>query len=71
MNLNKKADKHMLPIQSGDVAKTWANMGQFTSDFNFYPNIAIREGVKRFVDWYKSYNNNKTFLGLHIRINLY
>lgn len=54
-NLGKEAQKNMLPIQPGDVAKTWANVDSLMKDYNYSPQTTIQEGVKAFIDWYKSY----------------
>ncbi|MEF3079098.1 NAD-dependent epimerase [Winogradskyella poriferorum] len=54
-NLGKEADKNMMPIQPGDVEKTWADVDQLIKDYDYRPNTSIKEGVKSFVNWYKSY----------------
>ena len=54
-NLGKEADKNMMPIQPGDVEKTWADVDQLIKDYDYRPNTSIKEGVKSFVKWYKSY----------------
>lgn len=56
-NLGKKAEKNMMPIQPGDVEKTWADVDQLIKDYDYRPNTSIKEGVKSFVNWYKSYYN--------------
>ena len=56
-NLNKKAEKIMLPIQPGDVEKTWANVDDLMNDYNYKPSTNIKEGVKEFINWYIHYNN--------------
>ncbi|NNC44659.1 MAG: NAD-dependent epimerase [Winogradskyella sp.] len=55
LNLNKEANKEMLPIQPGDVEKTWADVSDLISDYNYEPNTPIKHGVKSFIDWFKSY----------------
>ncbi|NAS30173.1 NAD-dependent epimerase/dehydratase family protein [Flavobacteriaceae bacterium R38] len=54
-NLEKKAEKQMLPIQPGDVEKTWADVNDLIKDYNYSPNTSIKKGVKSFIDWYKNY----------------
>ncbi|TBN06535.1 NAD-dependent epimerase [Hyunsoonleella flava] len=54
-NLNTEAEKNMLPIQPGDVERTWANVDDLIKDYDYRPNTSIKHGVKAFVDWYKSY----------------
>ena len=56
-NLGKVADKNMLPIQPGDVERTWADVDQLIKDYDYQPNTSIKEGVKSFVDWFKGYYN--------------
>lgn len=54
-NLGQKAEKNMMPMQPGDVERTWANVDGLIKDFNYSPNTKIEDGVKAFVDWYKNY----------------
>ena len=55
INLNKKALKKMLPIQPGDVEKTWANIDSLIKDYNYSPTIEIKEGVRSYIKWYLQY----------------
>ncbi|WP_396601125.1 NAD-dependent epimerase [Algibacter sp. R77976] len=55
INLETEARKDMLPIQPGDVERTWANVDDLINDYDYKPNTSISHGVKSFVDWYKSY----------------
>lgn len=55
LNLETEAEKNMLPIQPGDVERTWANVDDLIKDYDYRPNTSINHGVKAFVDWYKSY----------------
>ena len=52
-----KADKQFLPMQQGDVEKTWADVTDLKRDFGYSPKVNVKEGVQKFVDWYKSYYN--------------
>lgn len=54
-NLNTTADKNMMPIQPGDVERTWADVDELIKDYDYRPNTSIKEGVKSFVEWYKDY----------------
>ena len=56
-NLGKEAEKIMLDMQPGDVVKTWADVSALIQDYNYSPNTSVEEGVKKFIDWYKEYNN--------------
>jgi len=53
--LDKKAIKNLIDMQPGDVPLTSADTSELGQWVNFKPNTSIKEGVKRFVDWYKSY----------------
>ena len=55
--LGVKASKELLPLQSGDVPDTYANVDDLVREFNYKPSMDIKQGVKNFVDWYKEYNN--------------
>ncbi|ALM06790.1 capsule biosynthesis protein CapI [Sediminicola sp. YIK13] len=54
-NLKKTAIKEMLPMQSGDVENTWANIDDLIKDYNYYPKTSVKIGVKNFVLWFKEY----------------
>lgn len=58
-NLNKKALTNFLPIQKGDVYKTWANTESLKKDINYSSSIKIDVGIKKFIKWYKNYYNRK------------
>lgn len=51
----KKAEKNFLPIQPGDVVKTWANVTDLKNNFDYKPNTSIEKGVSMFIDWYKEF----------------
>jgi len=53
-----KASKEMMPMQPGDVEKTWADVSGLERDYNYRPNTPIKSGVKKFVAWYKTYYGN-------------
>ncbi len=53
--LGKKAIKKMMGMQAGDVKVTSADTSELNQWVNFKPNTSIKEGVRRFVDWYKNY----------------
>ncbi|MET6991002.1 NAD-dependent epimerase [Sediminicola arcticus] len=54
-SLGKKADKLLLPMQPGDVKKTWANVDDLIEDYDYKPNTPIEKGVASFVAWYKQF----------------
>ena len=53
--LNKEAVKKFLPMQPGDVLSTYADISTSTRDFNYTPSITIKDGLAKFIDWYKIY----------------
>lgn len=55
IQLGKKARMRLLPLQSGDVPTTFADVDDFTKDVGFRPNTPVEEGISRFVAWYSSY----------------
>ncbi|MFH0924617.1 MAG: NAD-dependent epimerase [bacterium] len=57
-NIGKTAKKNYLPIQPGDVKETWADLSHAKEILNFEPGTNIKEGVKKFVDWYRKFYGN-------------
>lgn len=55
-HLGREAKKEFLPLQAGDVPKTYANIDDLVKDLGFKPDTSIDEGIGKFVEWYKSYN---------------
>ena len=53
--LGKQAQKNMLPMQSGDVPATFADIDELKKDVGFSPVTPIEEGLEKFVQWYKFY----------------
>jgi len=53
--LGKSAHKEMLPMQPGDVERTWADVESLKSNFEYKPNTNISQGIEQFVNWYKHY----------------
>ena len=51
----RSAEKRFLPIQPGDVPATWADAGLMTALVGALPSTDLREGVRRFVGWYREY----------------
>ena len=54
--VGKKAEKTMLPMQDGDVVATYANIDSLYEAVGFKPATPLKEGIQKFVDWYKSYH---------------
>ena len=53
--LNKKAKKNYLPLQSGDVPDTCANVDNLKKYFNYKPSTSVNDGISKFIKWYKNY----------------
>jgi UDP-glucuronate 4-epimerase len=54
--MGREANKEYLGMQPGDVQKTYADTSKLNNDYGYKPKVSIEEGVKGFVEWYKSYN---------------
>ena len=53
--LGKTAIKEMLPLQPGDVPDTFADVSELEAAVGYKPATPVKEGVARFVDWYRAY----------------
>lgn len=53
--LGKEAEKVYLPMQPGDVPKTYADVDKMMRKTNFKPDTRLEDGIKLFVDWYRQY----------------
>ncbi|MBQ8228513.1 MAG: NAD-dependent epimerase/dehydratase family protein [Clostridia bacterium] len=49
------AHKKLVPMQQGDVAVTFADTSALERDFGFRPNTSLREGLRKFAQWYKEF----------------
>lgn len=49
------AHKELVPMQPGDVPVTYADTTPLEQDFGFKPNTPLREGLRRFSEWYKQF----------------
>ena len=49
------AHKQLVPMQPGDVPVTYADSTALERDFGFTPKITLREGLRKFAEWYKEY----------------
>ena len=50
-----EAHKQLVPMQPGDVPTTYADATALERDFGFTPKITLREGLRKFAEWYKNY----------------
>ncbi len=55
INLGKKALKEFLPLQPGDVPATSTETQELEKWIDFKPKISVKEGVKKFIEWYQEY----------------
>ena len=50
--MSKPAVKNMLPMQSGDVPLTYADIDDLVDEYGFHPSTSIEQGISKFVEWY-------------------
>ena len=50
-----ESHKELVPMQPGDVPTTYADATALERDFGFTPKITLREGLRKFAEWYKEY----------------
>lgn len=53
--LGKKAIREFLPLQPGDVPNTFADVTELQAATGYKPGTPVREGVRRFVEWYRDF----------------
>lgn len=49
-----EAHKELVPMQPGDVPVTYADTSALERDFGFKPSTSLREGLRKFAEWYKA-----------------
>jgi UDP-glucuronate 4-epimerase len=54
--VGRTAEKQLLPLQPGDVPESFADIDASRRDLEFEPKTSIKEGIGRFVAWYKHYH---------------
>lgn len=54
-NLKLNAIKEMLPMQPGDVERTWADIENFKIDYNYETKTDTKKGIKNYLKWYLSF----------------
>ena len=50
-----EAHKELVPMQAGDVPVTYADVSDLERDFGFKPSTSLREGLRRFAEWYHDF----------------
>ena len=54
---NFEEHKKLVPMQAGDVPVTYADTSALERDFGFKPSTSLRDGLRKFAEWYKVYYN--------------
>lgn len=54
-----EAHKKLVPMQPGDVPITYADMSMLESDFGFKPSTLLRDGLRKFAEWYHEFYQNE------------
>lgn len=54
-NYDFESHKKLVPMQAGDVPVTYADTSALEKDFGFKPNTSLREGIRKFAEWYKEF----------------
>ena len=54
-NYDFESHKKLVPMQAGDVPVTYADTSVLERDFGFKPNTSLREGIRKFAEWYKKF----------------
>ncbi len=53
--LGRTAEKNLLPMQAGDLPVTYADVDDLMNAVGYAPATPLEEGIRRFVEWYRSY----------------
>lgn len=54
-NYDFEAHKELVPMQPGDVPITYADTSAFERDFGYKPNTSLRDGLRKFAEWYAEF----------------
>ncbi|WP_050641977.1 MULTISPECIES: NAD-dependent epimerase/dehydratase family protein [Clostridia] len=54
-NYDFESHKELVPMQPGDVPVTYADTNAIERDFGFMPSTSLRDGLRRFAEWYKEF----------------
>ena len=57
MDYDFEAHKELVPMQPGDVPITYADTSALERDFGFKPSTSLRQGLRKFAEWYKKFYN--------------
>lgn len=53
--LGRKAIKKLLPLEPGDIPESCADISNSMEKLNWKPKVDVKEGIKKFIKWYKEY----------------
>jgi UDP-glucuronate 4-epimerase len=53
--MGKEASKEFVPMQPGDVLKTFADVSELEQHFDYHTSTSVEDGVRLFIDWFKRY----------------
>lgn len=56
-NYDFESHKKLVPMQKGDVPVTYADTSDLERDFGYKPSTSLRDGLRKFAEWYKDINN--------------
>ncbi|MBR2887505.1 MAG: GDP-mannose 4,6-dehydratase, partial [Bacteroidales bacterium] len=54
-SIGKKAKINFMQMQKGDVYQTYADTTQLENDYGYKPKTMLKDGIKKFVNWYKTF----------------
>jgi UDP-glucuronate 4-epimerase len=53
--LGRPARRNLMPMQAGDVHRTWADVSALAQWVDFRPHVTVEAGVGQFVKWYRHF----------------
>ncbi|MDE6791946.1 MAG: NAD-dependent epimerase/dehydratase family protein, partial [Muribaculaceae bacterium] len=53
--IGREAEKEFMPMQPGDVVRTYADSSALASATNFVPSTPLEEGIRKTVEWFRGY----------------
>jgi UDP-glucuronate 4-epimerase len=53
--LGKKAIRKYMPMQPGDVPKTFADVSHLQQEFEYRPATPVKDGIRKFIEWWQSH----------------
>lgn len=53
-----KASKNFMPMQAGDVYRTYGDVSKLRKAVNYSPSVQLKDGINKFAEWYMNYTTN-------------